>query len=153
MKPLISIIIPTCNDFQKLLKPCLDSIERYTNLQNIEIIIVNNAIPKEQYLFAGLDSSIIKLISYPQPMGYPFAVNRGIEIAQGKFILLLNNDVPENDIILITKDEKHQEDIKEGNFKRIIIVSPSITYGVNINGDEYDYIFCHYENRTIDYCE
>jgi hypothetical protein len=40
-------------------------------------------------------------------------------------------------------------DIRKGNFKRIIIVSPAVTYGVNIDV-EYDYIFGFYENNSID---
>lgn len=91
-KPLISIIIPTCNDFVRLLKPCLDSIERYTDLSNIEIIVVNNAPPNEEKIFFINLPEYIKVISYPLNLGYPRAVNRGIEIAEGKYILLLNND-------------------------------------------------------------
>lgn len=93
MKPLISIIIPTVNDYDKLLKPCLVSIIQYTSLHNVEIIVVNNAEKDEEesLKFAKMNKDI-KLISYPKPMGYPFSINRGIEIAQGGYILLLNND-------------------------------------------------------------
>lgn len=92
MKPLISIIIPTCNDYESLLKPCLDSIEKYTDLSNIEIIVVNNAIPNHEKIYFQALPEYVKLISFPKPMGYSYAINRGIEIAEGKYILLLNND-------------------------------------------------------------
>jgi len=102
MKPLISIVIPTVNDYEKLLKPCLDSIFLYTELSNIEIIVVNNAIPNHEKIHFTALPEEVKVISYPIPLGYPKAVNKGIEIAQGKYILLLNNDTvllpqPKND--------------------------------------------------------
>lgn len=105
MKPLISIIIPTCNGYDDLLKPCVESIMQYTDLHNIEVIVVNNTERniEEATKFARMNLDI-KLISYPKKMGFPFAVNRGIEIAQGKYIILLNNDTillpqPKNDWI------------------------------------------------------
>lgn len=105
MKPLISIIIPTCNSYDDLLKPCVESIMQYTDLHNVEIIVVNNdeRNRRQSTKFARTNLDI-KLISYPKKMGFPFAVNRGIEIAQGEYIMLLNNDViileqPKNDWI------------------------------------------------------
>lgn len=105
MKPLISIIIPTCGSYDDLLKSCLLSIMEYTDLHNVEIIVVNNTERniEEATKFARMNLDI-KLISYPKKMGFPFAVNRGIEIAQGKYIILLNNDTillpqPKNDWI------------------------------------------------------
>ena len=56
-------------------------------------------------------------------------------------------------IMLITSDTSRQfqtkSDIKTGNFKRVIIVSPAVTYGINID-HEYDAIFCYYANCSID---
>ncbi len=92
MKPLISIVIPTCNSYKELLKPCIDSILEYTSMHNVEIIVVNNDQPNHEKIFFTSLPIEVKLISYPQKMGYPFACNRGIEIAQGEYIILLNND-------------------------------------------------------------
>ncbi len=50
--------------------------------------------------------------------------------------------------MMIHAEEKHTEEILSGNYPRIIIVSPSVTYGVNIDR-EYDAIFGYYENNTI----
>jgi len=65
---------------------------------------------------------------------------------------LVNNGVDREEILVIHSDEKNKDKIKDKNYPRIIIVSPSVTYGVNIDL-EYDFIFGYYENKTIDYKE
>ncbi len=42
-----------------------------------------------------------------------------------------------------------KDKIRKGIFERIIIVSPAVTYGVNID-KEYDVVFGYYENNSID---
>ena len=79
MKPLISIIIPTCNDYEKLLKPCIDSIYEYTDMHNVEIIVVNNDEKnrRESTKFARTNLDI-KLISYQIFRGLMYIHSRGI---------------------------------------------------------------------------
>ena len=37
-----SIVIPTYNNCEKYLKPCIDSIIKYTNMENVELIVSAN---------------------------------------------------------------------------------------------------------------
>ncbi|GGD49833.1 glycosyltransferase family 2 protein [Paenibacillus nasutitermitis] len=89
---LTSIIIPTHNGLE-LVRQAVDSIRLYTDRQNTpyEIIIVDNASTdgtaqwclKEQLAF----------ISLPVNTGFPVACNKGLRLARGDSLLLLNNDV------------------------------------------------------------
>ena len=92
-KIIISVIIPVYN-VEKYLKQCLDSIINQT-LKNIEVICINDCstdnslnILKE---FASKDSRI-KIIDLKQNEGVSNARNSGLNIAQGKYIYLIDSD-------------------------------------------------------------
>ena len=56
--PKISIVIPTYNHLEDCLKPCLESIIKYTDLEDVEIVIVAQVTTeKEQY--ANYSSNLI----------------------------------------------------------------------------------------------
>lgn len=90
----ISIIIPTYNHLADCLKPCIESIIKYTNLCNVEVIIVANGCKDGtlDYL-KSLDKNIFKYIWFDEPIGYPKSINEGIKKSSGNYILLLNNDI------------------------------------------------------------
>ncbi len=87
--PEVSVIIVTYNQW-KYTRQCLDSIREHTRISH-EIIIVDNA---------STDGTLTGLRSYPEVrlirnavnVGFPGAVNQGINAALGRFVLLLNND-------------------------------------------------------------
>lgn len=100
-----SVIIPTYNNLESCLKPCLNSIMKNTpELCNgdFEIIVVSNGCTDgtDEYvrdLALNLTSVIdgntpIKLLSYPDPLGYTKAVNTGLGVATGDYVILMNND-------------------------------------------------------------
>lgn len=106
MKIKYSIVIPHWHNFNELLKPCLISIIKNTStarLAETEIIVVCNG-AGEIYLddvhpddysnphVGWLDGINIKLINYPDPIGYTRATNAGIKEAQGELIILMNDD-------------------------------------------------------------
>jgi GT2 family glycosyltransferase len=104
-KPIVSIIIPTYNHYEDCLRPCVDSILKYTNLSKIEIIIVANGCTDQTIegiknliplwrLFddKGQARDIIKLIVDSEPLGYTRATNIGILNSVGDYIVFLNND-------------------------------------------------------------
>lgn len=86
---LTSIIIPTYNGLQ-LLVPCVEAIRRFTEVP-YEIIVVDNG-SQDGTAEYGLREGLI-VISLPDNAGFPAACNRGMSIAAGDQILLLNNDV------------------------------------------------------------
>lgn len=97
-----SVVIPTYNHCDDLLKPCLESIFNYSNIEDVELIISANGchdntfeylkILKEHYHSMGLDANL-KIVWHDEPLGYSKACNVGIEVSTCDFIVLLNNDV------------------------------------------------------------
>lgn len=89
-----SVIIPTWNHFEDALKPLLESIRRYTtNRHDIEFIIVANGCTDGTLDYLDkLDPKKYKTIILAEPVGYPKAINAGLKVATGNYIILLNND-------------------------------------------------------------
>jgi len=91
LNPKISIIIGTLNHLEDCLKPCIESLIKYTDFDNTELIVVANGCTDgtleylEQYPF-------IKKLVYDKPLGFSAAYNEGIREASGDYIVLLNND-------------------------------------------------------------
>jgi GT2 family glycosyltransferase/tetratricopeptide (TPR) repeat protein len=90
-----SIVIVTHNQIE-FTRQCVESVRRYTN-EPYELIFVDNASSDGtvEYLRQVSNS---KLITNPVNLGFPAAVNQGIQAASGQQVLLLNNDcvVPRN---------------------------------------------------------
>jgi GT2 family glycosyltransferase len=96
-----SIVIPTYNNCEAYLKPCIDSILKYTNVSEIELIISANGCTDNtqiylEYLQSAFDSlglhSHLKIVWNDKALGYPKATNEGIKVAITNYIVLLNND-------------------------------------------------------------
>lgn len=89
-QPVASIIIPVFNQIEYT-KLAIESIRKYTNIP-YEIIVIDNA--STDGTFEYLSSlGDIKLIRNSQNYGFPKAINQGIAVAKGKYIVVLNNDV------------------------------------------------------------
>lgn len=84
-----SIIIPTFNG-RELLKNCIYSIKQHTE-QPYEIIVVDNGSSDGTVDFCRQEQ--INFISIVSNLGYPIACNKGMKLASGDTLLLLNNDV------------------------------------------------------------
>ena len=97
-KVIASIIIPVFNN-AILTQHCLLSIVRNTdptyfniNKYDYEIIIVDNASTDETADMLKSVKGNIKVISNAVNQGFSIACNQGADIAQGKYLILLNND-------------------------------------------------------------
>ncbi len=90
-----SVVIPTYNHCDDFLKPCIESIIQYTDLDDIELIVSANGCKDNtrDYLLS-IDKIIphMKVIWSDVPLGYPRATNLGIQNASCDKIVLLNND-------------------------------------------------------------
>jgi FkbM family methyltransferase len=91
-KPKYSIIIPTYNHCNDLLKPCIESIQKYTNLSNTEIIVVANGCKDNTKEYVESLGKEFKLVWSDEALGYTKATNLGIKHASGEYVVLLNND-------------------------------------------------------------
>ena len=114
-----SIVIPTYNHCDDLLKPCIDSIFQYTDMSQIELIVSANGCVdntreylqtlENQFSELGLTDNF-KIVWNENPMGYARATNAGIRVATAEHIVLLNNDTtlteqPQNQWIELLKNE------------------------------------------------
>lgn len=97
-----SIVIPTYNHCDDLLKPCINSIIENSNLTDVEIVISANGCTDntKEYLTELTErfyqqnlSNHLKIAWDNSPTGYSRATNDGIKISSGEKIILLNNDV------------------------------------------------------------
>ncbi|GGH34105.1 glycosyltransferase family 2 protein [Paenibacillus segetis] len=86
---LTSIIIPSYNGLH-LLTSCVEAIRLHT-FEKYEIIVVDNGSSDGTAEYC-LREGII-LVSIPHNAGFPIACNKGLAIASGDQLLLLNNDV------------------------------------------------------------
>jgi len=84
-----SIIIPTYNG-RELLKDCIYSIKRHTD-EPYEIIVVDNGSTDGTLDICRQEE--LSFISLAANTGFPAACNRGLKIASGDALLLLNNDI------------------------------------------------------------
>ncbi|MCU0446148.1 MAG: glycosyltransferase family 2 protein [Microscillaceae bacterium] len=91
MLPELSIIVINYNTFQ-LTCACLESVIKYTQGLEYELILIDNAsVECDADLFLTRFPQL-KLIKNPQNVGFAKGNNLGIAQAQGEYILLLNSD-------------------------------------------------------------
>jgi len=94
--PLVSCIIPTRNR-HKLLKTCIEGLQKKTGYPNLEIIIVDNDSdePETLALFEQLTKSDtrIRILRIPGPFNYSELNNAAVAETNGSVLALLNNDL------------------------------------------------------------
>lgn len=93
--PLITLIIPTYNQFN-LLHQCINSIIEKTDYQNYEITIINNNSDDSktcQYLQDLNNLPRINVMDYPHPFNYSAINNLAVNFAHGELIGFINNDI------------------------------------------------------------
>jgi glycosyltransferase involved in cell wall biosynthesis len=96
-----SIVIPTYNNCEKYLKPCLDSLFKWTDMADVELIISANGCTDGTYWYlVGLRNQFdatgfgknLKIIWSDPPLGFAKATNEGIKVSTCQKVVLLNND-------------------------------------------------------------
>jgi GT2 family glycosyltransferase len=88
--PRVSIVIPS-KDAPHLISRCLDSIYGSTSYQNFEVIVVDNGSSDPDALKA-LAAHPIHKVDLPGTFNFSRANNRGVDVATGEYLILLNND-------------------------------------------------------------
>ncbi|QID17326.1 glycosyltransferase [Nitrogeniibacter mangrovi] len=94
--PLVSIIVPT-KDQLDLLRRCLDTLMHQTKYPAFEVIVVDNDSQTDEAraylanLEAGVDPRI-RVLRHPGVFNFSAMNNRAASIANGAYLLLLNND-------------------------------------------------------------
>lgn len=94
---MISIIIPNYNGI-RYLKHCIDSIISSIEMLNdkekniLEIIVIDNNSTDDDYNWIIIQYPTIKFKKLNKNYGFSRAVNEGIYLSKGEYVLLLNND-------------------------------------------------------------
>lgn len=144
--PKYSIIIPTYNHLEDCLKPCIESIIKYTDLSDVEVIIVANGCTDGTEAYLKTLNQSFRHIWIKEPYGYTKSTNLGIQIAKGEFVVLLNNDT-----ILLDSPKNMWLEILRKPFDsnpKIGISGPSLSYCPNAN-DFFMIFFCVMIRRSL----
>lgn len=94
--PTVSIIIPAKNK-SAVLQECIDSILEQVSYPNYEIIVVDNGSTEKTFLstlaqYEYNHPNKIRSIRIDIPFNYSILNNRAAKIANGEYLLFLNND-------------------------------------------------------------
>jgi glycosyltransferase involved in cell wall biosynthesis len=94
-KPLVSIVIPTKNNYH-ILRKCIESVVEKTEYDNYEFVIVDNGSSDKETLsylefLKGQDNFI--LIRDDSVFNYSYLNNVGVNASFGKVVCLLNDDI------------------------------------------------------------
>lgn len=125
-----SVVIPTYNHCEDLLKPCLESIIKYTDLKDIEIIVVANGCTDNTKEYVESLGPSFKLIWEPSPLGFVKATNIGMLASTGDYVILLNNDTE-----LLSQEKNQWLSMLEYPFreKNVGITGPSLMKHLALN--------------------
>ena len=88
--PLVSVVVLNYNG-KIYLERCLSSLLNQT-YPYVEIILVDNASSDDSVNFVRTRFPAVKIIENEENLGFAAGNNVGIRIAQGKYIVTLNND-------------------------------------------------------------
>ena len=148
--PKVSVLVPIYN-VEKYLRECLDSIAKQT-LKNIEVICINDG---------STDGSLAIINDYVQKDsrfcvidkpngGYGSALNRGLDIANGKYIGIIDSDdviLPDMFETLYYNANLHSLDfIRSDYYHWIPNVEPEIRrYCTSLKSNYYNKVYCPIE--------
>lgn len=104
----ISIIIVNFNT-KRLLRSCLESINKNTDNFEPEIVVIDNNSEDGSIEMIKSDFTDIKLIANNSNVGFGQANNQGAKMAQGEYLLFLNSDTEMTDDFL----KKLQENVND----------------------------------------
>ena len=150
-----SIVIPTYNHCDDLLRPCLESIFKNTNMDNVQLVVSANGCTDNtgQYLselsqrFSEIGfSEHFKVVWSDEPLGYAEATNRGIRESVGQKIVLLNNDT-----VLLDQEKNYWLNLLESPFllsSKCGVTGPVKQFSPEANR-EFIIFFCAMVDRKV----
>ncbi len=95
IRGMASIIIPCWNQLE-FTQQCVAALKRHTR-EPWELIVVDNGSTDQTGIYlAGLQAMAavpVTVVANTKNRGFPAAINQGLQIARGEYLVLLNNDV------------------------------------------------------------
>jgi GT2 family glycosyltransferase/glycosyltransferase involved in cell wall biosynthesis len=96
LEPLTSVVVVSYNQWH-LTERCLQSIADHSDTQAMEVIVVDNAsaddTPQRLQAWAEQDPQRRKIVLNQDNRGFGPAVNQGLAMAAGDYLIILNNDI------------------------------------------------------------
>lgn len=150
-----SIVIPTYNHCDDFLIPCIESILKYTDMTDVELVVSANGCTDGTNEYLGVlrhrfDSlgfiNHIKIVWNDNPLGYPAATNAGIRECTGDRVVLLNNDV-----VLLEQEKSYWLNLLESPFllrQKCGISAPIVQHSVEA-GRDFAVFFCVMIDRKV----
>jgi glycosyltransferase involved in cell wall biosynthesis len=95
VRGLTSIIIPCWNQLA-FTQQCFNALKNHTRLPWELIVIDNGSTDGTAVYLSGVRDMAavpVTIVSNTQNLGFPAAVNQGLQLARGEYLVLLNNDV------------------------------------------------------------
>lgn len=111
-----SVIIPNWNG-RYLLPDCLKSL-RKQSIKDFEVIVVDNGSEDESIMYLTNNFPEIILLRLDKNYGFAKAINEGVKVSRGKYVLFLNNDTKvDKDWIknLVIMADRHPEVVSVGS--------------------------------------
>jgi len=142
--PKYSVVIPTYNHCEKYLKPCIDSIIKYTEMTDIELVISANGCTDNTKAYLQYLKTAIPNMQWwwnDEPLGFAKATNVGIKAAKTNKIVLLNNDT------LLLEQPKNQWLTRLDDFHADI--SSVLTLHSKITNQKFGVFFCTMIDRKV----
>lgn len=85
-----TVVIPNYNG-QRFVKTCLDAL-RLQSDRDFETLVIDNASEDGSYEYIKENYKEVKLVRLKKNYGFSAAVNKGIELSDTPYVILLNND-------------------------------------------------------------
>lgn len=114
---LVSIIVPVC-DRPDETRLCFDALRACTPASTYELIVVDNGSSPDTAVY--LEETGAKVVRFEENRGVATAWNAGIEVAKGRYLVFLHNDV-------IVSPGWLEVVLKPFDDRRVGCVSPSYT--------------------------
>lgn len=96
LEPLTSVVVISYNQWH-LTERCLHSIAEHSDTQALEVIVIDNAsadeTPQRLQAWVDQDPAHRKIVLNSDNRGFGPAVNQGLALAQGEYLVILNNDI------------------------------------------------------------
>lgn len=92
--PSVSVVVPAYNNLEKYTKTCVECVLKYSGDLNYELILVDNGSTDETLVyFKTVPHPRKKIVKITKNLGALFGSNIGINLAAGRFIAIVYNDI------------------------------------------------------------
>lgn len=137
----LSLVITSYRNAE-LLKLCIDSVKKFSQGLDYEIIVADSATTEDTEMMMREDYPDVKFFPHKENVGFQALIKKAVENSQGDYILFLNGDI----IVTENSIQKLLDFIKKN--KGVGMAGPKL---LNFNGTLQQSCFRFYRPSTIIY--